>query len=45
LHQGRFTWPASATGVSWTLSPAQLEALVLGLPWQRIGESGVITVV
>jgi transposase len=33
LHQGRFTWPASATGVSWTLSPAQLDALVLGLPW------------
>ena len=45
LHQGRFTWPASATGVSWTLSPAQLDALVLGLPWHRIGESGVITVV
>lgn len=22
---------------------AQLDALVLGLPWQRIGEAGVIT--
>ena len=33
LHQGRFTWPASSSGVSWTLSPAQLDALVLGLPW------------
>jgi hypothetical protein len=27
-----------------TLSRAQLDALVLGLPWQRIGEAGVITV-
>lgn len=42
LHQGRFTWPASSTGASWSLSPGQLDALVLGLPWQRIGESGVL---
>jgi hypothetical protein len=27
-----------------TLTRAQLDALVLGLPWQRIGEAGVITV-
>jgi hypothetical protein len=26
------------------LTRAQLDALVLGLPWQRIGEAGVITV-
>ena len=45
LHQGRFTWPASSASDRWTLSRAQLDALVLGLPWQRIGESGVITVV
>ena len=25
------------------LTHAQLDALVLGLPWQRIGEAGVIT--
>ena len=28
-----------------SLSRAQLDALVLGLPWQRIGESGIITLV
>ena len=27
------------------LTQAQFDALVLGLPWQRIGEAGVITVV
>ena len=51
LHQGYFVWPqtssASAPGgvnrVS--LSRAQLDALVLGLPWSRIGEGGIITVV
>jgi len=26
-----------------TLSKAQFDALVLGLPWQRLGEAGVIT--
>ena len=48
LHQGHFVWPqANATGgvnrVS--LSRAQLDALVLGLPWSRIGEGGIISVV
>ena len=33
-----------ARGVEDDLSRAQLDALVLGLPWQRIGEAGVITV-
>jgi hypothetical protein len=27
------------------LSKAQLDALVLGLPWQRIGEAGIIRVI
>ena len=27
-----------------TLTRVQLDALVLGLPWQRIGEAGIITV-
>lgn len=44
LHQGRFVWPALGSGDR-SLSPAQLEALVLGLPWQRIGEQGVIGLV
>lgn len=45
LHQGRFVWPSAGGAAQLTLSRAQLEALVLGLPWQRIGEGGVITVV
>ena len=38
LHQGKFIWP-SLEGGSLSLTRAQLEALVLGLPWQRIGEA------
>jgi transposase len=45
LHQGRFVWPGADAAAQLTLSRAQLDALVLGLPWQRIGEGGVITVV
>ena len=43
LHSGKFVWPRD-TGATLTLSRAQLDALVLGLPWQRLGEAGVITV-
>ena len=42
LNSGRFTWPRDS-GSTLTLTRAQLDALVLGLPWQRIGEAGVIT--
>lgn len=43
LHQGKFVWPRdSAAALS--LTRAQLDALVLGLPWQRLGEAGVISV-
>ncbi len=45
LNQGRFVWPAAGADKQVTLSRSQLDALVLGLPWQRIGEGGVITVV
>ncbi|MBC7377727.1 MAG: IS66 family insertion sequence element accessory protein TnpB [Burkholderiaceae bacterium] len=51
LHQGHFVWPqtSSAGAVGDTnrvsLSRAQLDALVLGLPWSRIGEGGIINVV
>ena len=43
LNVGRFVWPRDGSTLSLTRS--QLDALVLGLPWQRIGEVGVITVV
>jgi transposase len=43
LNSGKFVWPKDA-GTIITLTRAQLDALVLGLPWQRIGEAGIITV-
>lgn len=42
LHQGGFI---RATLTNTTLTRAQFDTLVLGLPWQRIGQAGVITVV
>lgn len=45
LHQGRFLWTDAGWGAQHSLSREQFDALVLGLPWQRLGEAGVITVV
>lgn len=45
LHQGRFVWPSSPGARQLTMNRAQLDALVLGLPWQRIGADGIIAVV
>jgi transposase len=42
LNGGKFAWPKDASGTL-SLSRPQLDALVLGLPWQRVGEAGVIT--
>ncbi|TXI25388.1 MAG: IS66 family insertion sequence element accessory protein TnpB [Roseateles sp.] len=42
LNAGRFVWPRDVTGTL-SLSCTQFDALVLGLPWQRVGEAGVIT--
>jgi len=43
LNSGKFAWPRDITGTV-ALSREQLDALVLGLPWQRLGEAGVIRV-
>lgn len=43
LHEGRFAM-GSITGNT-ALTHAQFEALVLGLPWQRLGGQGSITVI
>ena len=43
LNQGKFVWPRDGAS-SLTLTRSQLDALVLGLPWARIGEAGVIRV-
>lgn len=42
LNVGRFVWPKE--GNTLALTRSQLDALVLGLPWQRLGEAGVIRV-
>ena len=42
LNSGRFAWSRDVGGTL-TLSRPQFDALVLGLPWQRIGDAGVIT--
>ncbi len=44
LHQGKFVW-ASRGSPNVALEHTQLNALVLGLPWQRVGSQGAITVV
>ena len=44
LHQGKFIWPAPGSE-QWQLERSQLDALVLGLPWQRLGDAGIITLV
>ena len=44
LHQGRFLW-AAAGSRRIELTREQLDELVLGLPWQRLGESAVINLV
>ncbi|MCY1247379.1 IS66 Orf2 like protein [compost metagenome] len=42
---GGFAWPAqdSTSGAPLTLSREQFDALVLGLPWQRLEDMRVIT--
>jgi transposase len=44
LHQGKFLWPHD-TAPTLSLNRSQFDALVLGLPWQRVGEAGVIRVI
>jgi len=43
LNKGKFVWPKDCGGTL-TLTRDQFDWLVLGLPWQRIGEAGIITV-
>ncbi|WP_271009286.1 IS66 family insertion sequence element accessory protein TnpB [Paucibacter sp. B51] len=42
LNQGKFVWPRE-TDQTLALTQQQLDALVLGLPWQRIGEADIIS--
>jgi transposase len=43
LNSGRFVWVDGAAATSIELTRAQFDALVLGLPWQRLPEQTVIT--
>ena len=43
LHRGKFVWAAPGAA-HWPLQMEQLQALALGLPWQRVGAAGVITI-
>jgi len=43
LNAGRFVWSQGGGPVG--ISCEQLDALVLGLPWQRLGDAGIIRVI
>ncbi|TAH46757.1 MAG: transposase [Betaproteobacteria bacterium] len=43
LNQGRFRWGQGEGTV--VLSRPQFDALVLGLPWERLGDGGVIRMI
>ena len=40
LNQGRFIWPKGETTA--TLTRQQFDALILGLPWERPSDGGII---
>ena len=42
LTQGKFHWPSVRHGAQMEFSPEQLQALVIGLPWQRLGSTGTV---
>ncbi|WPP02392.1 IS66 family insertion sequence element accessory protein TnpB (plasmid) [Pseudomonas sp. HR96] len=44
LNEGKFYWPGIRHGSEVELDNEQLQALVLGLPWQWVGAGGLITV-
>ena len=45
LNKGSFDWPRNVTAEAgpMTLTKAQFDALVVGLPWQRLEQMRVIT--
>lgn len=44
LHQGRFVWADAASGPRLLLSHEQLQALLIGVAWCRIGANATIRV-
>lgn len=45
LHQGRFAWLESTAAPQRAITQGQWQALVIGLPWQRIGETSAIRMI
>ena len=43
LEQGKFHWDKVHQGETVALSPEQLQAVIQGLPWQRIGRQQEVT--
>ena len=43
LNEGRFAWPAAGSNEVPALTQAQFDALVVGLPWQRLQQMQLIT--
>ena len=44
LHQGRFIWVSPGSEPRLAITNEQLQALVIGLPWCRIGTNATIRV-
>ena len=44
LNRGRFVWTRSAESTV-QMNTSQLGALAMGLPWQRLGDAGIIAVI
>ena len=38
LHRGSFVWANPQAGQTMSLTAEQLQALIVGLPWQRLNE-------
>jgi transposase len=45
LHRGRFSWATSDRGAKLSMSAEQLNALVVGLPWQQLDDLATIRVI
>ena len=44
-YRGRFAWAASDRGAKLSMSAEQLNALVVGLPWQQLDELAILRVI
>ncbi|WP_436296004.1 hypothetical protein [Variovorax sp. LjRoot178] len=43
MNSGHFAWPRETAATPLSLTQAQFDALIVGLPWQRLPEMSVIT--